>query len=150
MRFTVFLHMVGIGLWLGGAVAAVLLGGTVASEPEAARAQVHRLFGRLYAWLVAPGAMLAVGSGLALAMMVASAGGGERLGEPGVAAMQATGFLAGLIELFVSFPMSQRLARLADAGAPAVALDMLRRRVIGVTSAALLFLLVALYLGVVS
>lgn len=145
------LHVLGIGFWLGGVAAALVLGGVQAKEPPAIRASAYRTMGRIYAWIVAPGAILTTGSGLAFTMMVASAGYGARLGEPAVAAMQGIGLLAGLLEIFVSFPTSQRVARVAtvaDGGELPPSVERLVSRTVSVSGAALAMVVVALYLGI--
>ncbi len=147
-----FLHMLGISLWVGGVLAAlVIIGTTPVSRPAVVRAAAYRLLGKVYAWIVAPGAIATIASGLAITVIAASQGRGARLGEPAVVAMQGAGLLAGILEIFVSFPMSQKLARAASVGEPdalhAVA-EPLRNRVAKVSGFALALVIIALYLGV--
>jgi uncharacterized membrane protein len=146
-----FLHLLGIGLWLGGGTAALVLVGGAKSDAPVRRADHLQVLARVYAWIVAPGAILATGSGLAITMMVSSAGFGARLGEPLVAAMQAVGVLAGALEVFISFPTSQRLGRLVAASDPAevpLAGERFRIRITRVLAVTLTLVVVALYLGI--
>jgi len=148
MTFVTFLHVVGIALWLGaGAVA--LLFATAARQDTPMRLPRVLLLGRIYTLLIAPGAMLATASGLALTMMAASGGDGARLGEPALAAMQTMGLVAGILEIFVAFPTSQRLA-----GAGVAAMDgaawtgeRLRARLVLVLALDLALVVVSTYLG---
>jgi hypothetical protein len=82
-------------------------------------------------------------------MMAASGGDGARLGEPTLAAMQTLGLVAGLLEIFVGFPTSQRLA-----GAGVAAMDgaawtgeRLRTRLVVVLSITLTLVVASTYLG---
>lgn len=148
MTFVTFLHVIGIALWLGaGAVA--LLFASAARQDTPMRLPRVLLLGRIYSLLVAPGAMLATASGIALTMMAASGGDGGRLGEPALAAMQTLGLLAGILEIVVGFPTSQRLA-----GAGVAAMDgaawsgeRLRSRLVIVLSITLTLVVVSTYLG---
>jgi hypothetical protein len=151
VNFLRFLHLIGIGVWLGAGGATALLTRMAAGDGPERRADRLELVGRLYAWLVAPAAVLATGSGIAVTMMVASAGAGSRLGAPASAAMQVLGLLAGGLEILVAFPASQRLLRgvvsaqtadLAGAG------ERQRRRIAALGPVILALVLVATYLGV--
>jgi len=148
MTFVTFLHVVGIALWLGaGAVA--LLFATAAAQDTPMRLPRVLLLARIYTLLVAPGAMLATASGIALTMMAASGGDGGRLGEPALAAMQTLGLLAGILEIFVGFPTSQRLggAGVAAMDGAAWSGERLRSRLVIVLSITLTFVVVSTYLG---
>ncbi len=146
-----FLHVVGIVLWLGGAVAAMALSMFSRSETAPVRAGVFRLLGRLHALVVAPGVLLTIASGLAIMMMLATAGHGTRLGQPEISAMMALGLVAGLVALFGAFPASQKAAVLADvseSGEPPEAFHRFRRRVAISSSIAGVLAVAALYFGV--
>lgn len=148
MTFVTFLHVLGIALWLGaGAVA--LLFATAARQDTPMRLPRVLLLGRVYTLLIAPGAMLATASGLALTMMAASGGNGARLGEPAVAAMQTMGLIAGILEIFVAFPTAQRLtgAAVAAMDGAAWAGERLRGRLVLVLSLDLTLVVVSTYLG---
>ncbi|HET7038937.1 MAG TPA: DUF2269 family protein [Gemmatimonadales bacterium] len=153
MTFIRFLHLVGIAAWLGSGAATALIVRAAAGDPAARRAERLELVGRLYAWLVAPGAILATASGVAITMMAASAGFGARLGAPASIAMQLLGLTAGFLEVFLTFPASQRLLR-AVLAAPEAELagagERMRRRVAALGPVALALVVISLYLGVIA
>jgi hypothetical protein len=148
MTFVRFLHVIGIALWLGaGAVA--LLFATAARQDTPMRLPRVLLLGRVYSLLIAPAAMLATASGLALTMLAASGGDGARLGEPALAAMQSMGLLAGILEIFVAFPTAQRLAGAGVAavdGAPWTG-EGLRARLVALLWIDLTLVVASTYLG---
>jgi hypothetical protein len=150
MTTVLVLHLLGVGLWLGaGCVALAFAADAKADSPM--RLPRLLLLGRIYSLVLAPGAVLATGSGIALTMMAMSAGFGARLGEPALATMQALGVLAGVIEVFVAFPTAQRLA-----GSAALAVnekrpwagERLRLRLTVLLVITLSLVVVSTYLGV--
>ena len=150
MRLVRFLHIIGIGLWLGaGAVALLFAVGAKRDHPM--RIPRILLLARVYSVVIAPGAMAATASGLALTMMAMSAGFGAALGTPPLAAMQALGLLAGILEVFVAFPTSQRLAGAAAAAAEGGtwAGEALRARLVGLLLVNLTLIVASTYLGIV-
>lgn len=152
MSFVRFLHLIGIALWLGGGVWALVLLVAARGEDPAPRGDHLVLTTRLYGWIVAPGAMLATASGLALTMMAASAGYGARLGSTPLAAMQAIGVLAGVLELFVGLPTAHRLGRVTALSDPVEvpkAGERFRSRLAGVLATTLTLVVVSFYLGVI-
>jgi uncharacterized membrane protein len=153
MSFVRFLHLVGLGLWLGAGGAAALLARLAAGDPPERRADRLELVGRLFGWMVAPGAVLTTASGIALTMMAASAGYGSRLGTPASAAMQVLGLVAAGLEILVSFPSSQRLMRavLAAQGPElAGAGERMRRRLTLLAPITIGLVVVATFLGVIA
>lgn len=152
MNLIRFLHMLGIGLWLGGGAVAVLVNTLEAKTSPTARAAVDEMLGKVYAWVVGPGAITAVAAGVALTMMAASQGYGARLGHPPIAAMQGIGLVAATIEIFVSLPTSQRLARisaLSEGAESSATARLYRRRLRAASGTALVLVAIALYFGVV-
>jgi len=148
MTFVRFLHVVGIALWLGAGVVALLFA-TGAKQDTPMRLPRVLLLGRIYSLVIAPGAMLATASGIALTMMAASADYGAQLGEPALAAMQTLGLLAGILEIFVAFPTAQRLTGAAAASVDGAAWtgERLRARLVGLLAVNLTLVVVATYLG---
>ncbi|HXV86119.1 MAG TPA: DUF2269 family protein [Gemmatimonadales bacterium] len=133
------LHLLGQALWIGGALAAMVMALAARQETVPVRAAVFRLLARVHSTVIAPGALVTVLTGLWLTMSLARQGMGARLGDPGIAAMQALGLLAGLLVLLVGLPTAAKLARVADPGpdgtlSPAV--ERLRRRQAMVSSVA--------------
>jgi hypothetical protein len=111
-----FLHMLGQALWIGGAIAAMVLAIDARAEEAPVRASVFRLLARVHSMVIAPGALLTVLSGLWLTMSMARQGRGAELGEPGIAAMQLAGLVGGALVLFVGLPTAGSLARAAEPG----------------------------------
>jgi uncharacterized membrane protein len=148
VTIALFLHVIGISLWLGAGAVLLLLGNP--ALPAAARAARLALLSRIYGMLVAPGAVLATASGIALTMLVYSRGQSGRLGTAAVA-METVGMLAGVLEIFVTFPAAQRLGRVIAAADPAdpKAGERLRRRVSGLLRVTLALVVIATLLGVV-
>ena len=58
LQFAVLLHLLGFALWLGGALASMVVGITSRSEPPESFATVARLQSAITSRLVAPGAAL--------------------------------------------------------------------------------------------
>ncbi|MBI3983634.1 MAG: DUF2269 family protein [Gemmatimonadetes bacterium] len=147
MAFGRFLHMLGQSLWIGGAIAAMVLAIASREEVLSTRAGVFRLLGRVHSLVIAPGALLTVLSGLWLTMSMVRQGRGAELGEPGVAAMQLCGLVGGALALLVGLPTAGSLARAAEPGPdgqlPPV-FERLRKRQAVVSSVAGVLALIAL------
>jgi len=147
IRLWLFLHILGFTLWIGGALAAMVAGIAAKHEDRASLGAVVRAQAAVQKILVAPGALLAVLSGLMLTFSVTSLSGGE----PGVnfwlVLMQAAGIVGGLLVLLVGLPTAARLARLDPEGAGAAYFDELRQRQRVVGSIAGVFALAALVGG---
>jgi len=148
MTLVRFLHVVGIALWLGAGATALLFA-TAARQDTPMRLPRVLLLGRIYTLLIAPGAMLATASGLALTMMAASGGDSARLGEPALAAMQSMGLMAGILEIFVAFPTAQRLtgAGIAAMDGAAWAGEGMRARLVVLLWITLTLVVASTYLG---
>jgi uncharacterized membrane protein len=147
VTIALFLHVSGIGLWLGGGLAVLMLAPAGAAAERATRLA---LASRLYGMIVAPGAILATASGVALTMLVYSRGLSAQLGTAAVG-METLGLLAGVLEIFVTFPAAQRLGRVIAAAdsSDARAGERLRRRVTLTLRATLALVVLATLLGVV-
>jgi hypothetical protein len=124
-QFWLAAHMVGMVLWLGGAVAAMAVGITGRREGRGALALVVRLQGGIYRIAITPGALLTVVSGLILTLRMYDA-----MQEMTVwlMVMQGTGLLAGILTLVMVVPTSARLTRLDPNGEHAAYFDRLRGR----------------------
>lgn len=148
MTIALLVHFLGIALWVGAGAAGLLLA-TGARADTPLRLPRVLLLGRIYSTIIAPGAMLATASGIALLMLVVGAGDGARLATPLVAAMQVLGMAAGLTEVFVVFPTAQRLAGVAAASAsgPWVG-ERLRRRLVTLEAVTLTLVVLASFLGI--
>jgi hypothetical protein len=147
IRLWLFLHILGFTLWIGGALAAMVAGLAAKREDRASLGAVVRAQAAVQKVLVAPGALLAVLSGLLLTFTVTSLRGGD----PGVnfwlVLMQGAGLVGALLVLLVGLPTAARLARLDPEGAGAAYFDELRQRQRVVGSVTGVFALAALVGG---
>ncbi|MEA2714228.1 MAG: hypothetical protein QOK27_2189 [Gemmatimonadales bacterium] len=145
IRLWLFLHLLGFTLWLGGAIAAMIMGIAAKREDRHGLGAVVRAQASVMKVAIAPGAILAVLSGLILTVRVT---GGE---VPGFSIwliiMQGTGIVAALLTLLISLPTAAKLSRLDPIGEAAGYFDELRQRQRIVASISGTFGLVALFAG---
>jgi hypothetical protein len=128
IRLWLFLHIVGFTLWIGGGLAAMVAGIVSRSEDRGRLGAVVRVQAAMHRILVAPGALLAVLSGLMLTFTVTSLRGGEPGFNLWLVLMQGTGLVGALIVLMVALPTAAKLARLDPEGPNAAYFDELRQR----------------------
>jgi hypothetical protein len=147
IRVWVFLHILGFTLWIGGALAAMVAGVAGRREDRAGLGTVVRTQAAVQKLLVAPGALLAVLSGLMLTFTVTSVRGGEAGFNIWPVLMQGAGILGALLVLLVGLPTAAKLARLDPEGPGAAYFDELRQRQRVVGSVAGVFALAALVGG---
>jgi len=125
-RVWLFLHLLGFTLWLGGAIAAMIIGIAAKREDRHGLGAVVRAQATLMKVAIAPGALLAVLSGLILTFQVS----GDDL--PGfsiwLVLMQGTGLVAALLTLLIALPTAAKLTRLEPTGETARYFDELRQR----------------------
>ena len=105
----VFLHVLGVVLWIGGSISSMLIAVQSKHENVDARAAAARLLARLHATLVSPGAVLTLLSGFDLMMRL----GSGAMNSGALLGMAATGILAGIMVLFVGLPTAMQRARAA-------------------------------------
>ncbi len=147
IRFWLFLHLLGFTLWLGGGFAAMAAGVAGKREDRAGLGAIARSQAAAYKAVIAPGALLAVLSGLILTFSVSS-----RMGELAgfsiwLMVMQGSGILAALLVLLIGLPTAAKLARLDPVGQGAAYFDELRQRQKIVGSVAGTLALLALVAG---
>ncbi|HEY9505171.1 MAG TPA: hypothetical protein VIQ27_04295 [Gemmatimonadales bacterium] len=128
IRLWLFLHLVGFTLWIGGALAAMVAGIAGKREDRAGLGTIVRTQAAVQKILVAPGALLAVLSGLMLTFTVTSLRGGEVGFNLWLVLMQGAGIVGALIVLMVGLPTAAKLARLDPEGPGAAYFDELRQR----------------------
>jgi hypothetical protein len=144
-RVWLFLHLLGFTLWLGGAIASMIIGIAAKREDRSGLGAVVRSQATLTKVAIAPGALLTVLSGLILTFQVS---GGDLAGFSfWLMLMQGAGLIAALITLLIALPTATRLGRLDPAGEAARYFDELRARQRIVASIAGTFGLVALLAG---
>ena len=147
IRFWLFLHLLGFTMWLGGALASMVAGIAGKREDRAGLGPIARSQAAAYKAIIAPGALLAVLSGLILTFSV-SARMGELVGfNVWLVVMQGAGIIGALLVLLIGLPTASKLARLDPEGQGAAYFDELRQRQKVVSSVAGVLALVALLAG---
>ena len=145
IRLWLFLHLLGFTLWLGGAIAAMIMGIAAKREDRHGLGAVVRAQASLMKVAIAPGAILAVLSGLILTFQLT---GGDLPGfSIWLVIMQGTGIVAALLTLLLSLPTATKLSRLDPLGEAASYFDELRQRQRIVASISGTFGLIALFAG---
>lgn len=142
IRFWMFLHLLGFTMWMGGGLGAMVAGIAGKREDRASQGAITRSQAAAYKIIIAPGALLAVFSGLILTFEV-SGRMGELVGfNVWLVVMQGAGLLGALLVLLISLPTASKLARLDPMGQGAAYFDELRQRqkVVGAISGTLALL----------
>lgn len=144
-RFWLFVHLLGFTMWLGGAIASMIMGIAAKREDRHGLGAVVRSQASLMKTAIAPGALLAVLSGLILTFQIS---GGDLPGfSIWLMIMQGAGLVAALLTLLISLPTAAKLSRLDPAGEGGRYFDELRQRQRIVASIAGMLGLVALFAG---
>ena len=144
-RAWLFLHLLGFTMWLGGAIASMIVGIAAKAEERPGLGAVVRAQSKLTKVAIAPGALLTVLSGLILTFRLS---GGDLAGfNIWLVIMQGAGLIAALITLLIALPTAARLGRLDPTGEAASYFDELRQRQRIVASISGVFGLVALLAG---
>jgi hypothetical protein len=143
-RLWLFIHLLGFTLWLGGAIAAMIMGIAAKREDRHGLGAVVRAQAALMKTAIAPGALLAVFSGLILTFQLSSDLPGFNIW---LVLMQAAGMVAALLTLLISLPTATKLSRLDPLGEAAGYFDELRQRQRIIGSVSGTFGLLALFAG---
>jgi hypothetical protein len=144
-RAWLFLHLLGFTMWLGGAIASMVVGIAAKQEERGGLGAVVRAQSQLTKISIAPGALLTVLSGLVLTFQLS---GGEMAGfSIWLVLMQGAGLIAALMTLLIALPTATRLGRLDPTGEASRYFDELRARQRIVASIAGTLGLVALFAG---
>jgi hypothetical protein len=147
IRFWLFLHLLGFTLWLGGGFAAMVVGIAGKREDRTGLGVIVRSQAAIQRTVIAPGALLAVLSGLILTFSVTGRTG-ELVGfSLPLVVMQGAGVLGALLTLLIALPTAAKLGRLDPSGPGAAHFDELRQRQKLVTSISGTLALVALIAG---
>lgn len=125
MSLWLFLHLLGMVLWMGGGISALALAFASRGEARPALATVTRLQWALARNLVFPGALLTVVSGLILTMRLMNT---PAMGNGFMVTMQVVGIVGALLVLTVLVPTAAKLTRLDPTGGHAAFFDRLRAR----------------------
>jgi hypothetical protein len=143
-RAWLFLHLLGFTMWLGGAIASMVVGVAAKQEERSGLGAVVRAQSKLTKAAIAPGSLLTILSGIILSFQLGSDIAGFSFW---LMVMQGAGLIAALITLFIGLPTATRLGRLDPTGEAARYFDELRARQRIVASIAGTFGLVALFAG---
>jgi uncharacterized membrane protein len=138
-------HIGGFTLWLGGGLAAMVVGIRGRSEDRPTQAVVVRMLGVIHRALLLPGIVLTVLSGGYLSIPAAAAG----MPSSWLMVMQLAGVLAAILVLFVSLPTLGRLGRISPTGETAPLFDALRKKQAMAGMIAGTLGIIALFAGVV-
>lgn len=123
-HFWLFVHLLGFTMWLGGGVGAMFVAIAARAEDRAALAVVARSLATMHRKVIAPGAVLAVVSGLVLTFQMSN------MAAPSawLMAMQGAGLIGALLNLAVMLPTASRAARIDPTGPDGAFFDELRNR----------------------
>jgi hypothetical protein len=146
-RAWLFFHLLGFTLWLGGAIASMIIGIAAKREDRNGLGAWVRSQATLTKVAIAPGALITVLSGLILTFQLSGRTGDFAGFSFWLVLMQSAGIIAGLITLLIALPTATRLGRLDPTGEAARYFDELRARQRIVASIAGTFGLVALFAG---
>jgi len=147
-----FVHFLGSALWIGGAVAAMVLAFGAGRESVEVRVGLFRLLTQVQTLVIGLGALLTVGTGIVWSMWLVQDGGEPGIHSIGLWLMQGLGLLGAVLVLFVAVPTAVKVGGLAvttDDGQLLPAFEYLRRRQVLVSSVATLLAILSLFAGVV-
>jgi hypothetical protein len=113
MSLLLFTHVLGCALWIGGGLTGLIIDYGVRGETPEVRAGALRLLARLHTMVIGFGALLVVGTGVVLTMMLDTEGLGDLMREPRLWVMIVAGLIAGFLVLFVGLPTAARMGALA-------------------------------------
>ena len=147
IRLWLFLHLLGFTLWLGGGFAAMVVGIVGKREDRDGQGVIARGQAAIQRTVIAPGALLAVLSGLILTFSVTGRTGDLVGFSLPLVIMQGSGLLGALLTLLIALPTAAKLARLDPSGPGAAYFDELRQRQKLVTSISGTLALAALVAG---
>jgi hypothetical protein len=148
-----FIHFLGSAMWIGGALAAMVLAIKSRGESAEIQAGLFRMLTQVHTLVIGLGALLTLGSGLMWTMWLVQGGGTEATTPSvGVWMMQATGLVGGALVLLVAVPTAVKLGGLAvttEEGHLLPAFAHYRRRQLIVSSTAGVLAVLSLFTGVV-
>lgn len=136
MSLWLFLHLLGVAMWMGGGFSATAVSFAARAEGRAALATVARLQWAIVRSLVFPGSLLTVVSGLFLTFRLMN---GLAMGNGYLVTMQWLGFVGALLALTVLVPTAAKLTRIDPMGEHAAFFDRMRarQRTMGIVSGVL-------------
>ncbi len=138
-------HYVAFVAWIGGGVGVILAESVLRRLDRSLWGGVADVQAALYRWLVGPGTIVTLVSGLILTLRMyngMSVSVGAWLGM-----MQLTGLLGGLVTLLGAMPAAGKLGRLEPHGDSAAAFDAARRRLASTGLLGAVLAVLALFAG---
>ena len=141
-------HFVSFVMWIGGAMGVMVAGAVMKKLERSLWGGVADVQAGIYRFLIGPGSIIAVVSGLILTLRMYN-GMAVRVGH-WLGMMQLFGLLGALVTLLGAMPAAGKLTRLEAVGETAAAFDAARKRMvmtgmIGGTFSALALIAGALY-----
>lgn len=152
MKILLFIHFLGSALWIGGALAGMVVALHARAEDATVRAGAFRLLTPVHTLVIGPGALLALASGILLTMQLMTGGSTELMAAPRIWVMQGAGLVGGLMVLFLSLPTAVKMDALAvpdQAGSFPRLFERYRKRQAIVSSVAGALAVASLFAGVV-
>jgi hypothetical protein len=147
IQLWLFFHLLGFTLWLGGAIASMVMGIAAKREDRHGLGAVVRSQSTVMKTAIGPGALVTVLSGLILTFSLSGANAEYAGFSLWLVIMQAAGVIAALLTLLIALPTAAKLSRLDPVGEAAGYFDELRQRQRVVASISGTFGLVALFAG---
>jgi len=147
IQLWLFLHLLGFTMWLGGAMASMIMAVAAKREDRSGLGAVVRSQSKVMKAAIGPGALLTVLSGLILTFSLTAATGEYPGFSIWLVLMQGAGIVAALLTLLISLPTSAKLSRIDPLGEGAGYFDELRQRQRIVASISGTLGLVALFAG---
>jgi hypothetical protein len=121
-------HFVSFVAWIGGGMAVMVAGLVMKRLDRSLWGGVADVQAGLYRWLLGPGSIIAVVSGLILTLRMYN-GMAVQVGA-WLGMMQLCGLIGGLVTLLGAMPAAGKIARLEPLGETAAAFDAARRRMV--------------------
>ena len=127
IRVAVLIHLLGFVLWLGGALASMVVGAASRREAPDLFPAVARLQGAITRRIIAPGAAIVLLSGF---WLTADKYPGAAMAQasPWLFVMQAAGVIGALVVLLAALPTAAKLSRIDPQGDTAPLFLLLRKR----------------------
>ncbi len=125
-HFWLVLHLLGYAVWMGAGFASMVSGVRGRRESRAVQGAVTRLQAALHQRLIGPAAIITLLSGIFLTARVMGADAAPP--SSWLMVMQVAGLAAALLVVFVSWPTSNRLAKIDPEGPLAELFNAMRRR----------------------
>jgi hypothetical protein len=109
-----FVHYLGIAMWIGGWLAAMLITSGARGESQRVRVSLAALLARVHVALIGPGAIATIGSGILWSLAITGGSDVEsRVAPMGAWIMTAVGIVGGIVVAAVAVPTALRVKAVA-------------------------------------